>query len=71
MFLVGKINFSEVYMNDTYKVKCHEIKQEDKCKVPVLKELTNVKFNILDLEGVSLGFLLFHQQYMELSIHCM
>ena len=34
-------------MNDAYKVKYHEIKQKDKLKVPVLKELTNAKFNIM------------------------
>ena len=53
MLLVGKTNICELGVNDAYKVKYHEIKQEDEWKVPVLKELTNVKYNSLDLEGFS------------------
>ena len=36
MLLVGNTNVCEVCINDAYKVKYHEIKQEDKLKVPVL-----------------------------------
>ena len=53
MLLVSKTNVSKLCVNDAYKVKYHEIKQEDEWKVPVLKELTNVKYNSLDLEGFS------------------
>jgi hypothetical protein len=53
MFLVNKTNINQLNIHDAQTVQYHKIRPEDTWKVSVLRELTDVKFNNLCLDGFS------------------